>query len=372
MRKKGHRDGGTEGRGGGRKTGRRDRKTVLALCVWFREHGRDLPWRTSPRDPYRSLVSEFMLQQTQVARVLEKYEPFLARFGSVAALAAAPEREVLAAWSGLGYYRRARHLHAAARQVMARFGGRVPETVVELRTLPGIGRYTAGAVASMVHGRAEALVDGNVARVLMRVEGRDFAHGSAEGMRWAWGRAEELVGRAREPGVWNEALMELGALVCLARGPRCSECPIAGECRARKEGREGEIPRAKARVARRALYCASVVVKDVKGRVLVEPRGDSGMWAGMWQAPTLESVRKRATAEELREWLRAGAVERVEEFEHTTTHRQVVFEVWRARAGGSGARVAARASAGARWVSRKEAMGLPLSNPQRRILSATL
>jgi len=191
------------------------------------------------RDPYFSLVSELMLQQTQVARVIEKFTEFVGRFPTVEALARADEGGVLAVWSGLGYYRRARHLHRAAREIVARFEGRVPTTVEELMTLPGVGRYTAGAVASMVFGRAEPLVDGNVARVLVRIEGRECS--AAEGVAWAWERAGELVRIAEAPkgqsakrsllgpGVFNEGLMELGAVVCVPRGPRCGVCPVRGE-----------------------------------------------------------------------------------------------------------------------------------------------
>jgi A/G-specific adenine glycosylase len=247
---------------------------------WFGRHGRDLPWRATPRDAYRSLVSEVMLQQTQVSRVLPRYGAFLAAFPGLADLAAADEHDVLAAWTGLGYYRRARLLHAAARAVVGEHGGRMPESAEVLRRLPGVGAYTAGAIASIVHGRAEPIVDGNIARVLMRVHGRPGRHQDSAVMKWAWGRAAELVVTARRPGVFNEGMMELGAVVCTPRSPRCGACPLAKACVARACGRQEEIPMPKARAERTRVHCATAMVRDGRhadaARVLeavVEPGG---------------------------------------------------------------------------------------------------
>lgn len=349
----------------------RDRAIVAAVGAWFREHARPLPWRVSPRDPYLSLVSEFMLQQTQVSRVLARWPEFLGRFPTLADLARAPERAVLAAWSGMGYYRRARHLHAAARGVMERFGGRIPGDAAALRTLPGVGPYTAGAIASIVFGRPEPIVDGNVARVLLRLEGKELA--APDGARWAWERAAPLVragtpsrprGSTRSgigPGVLNEGLMELGAVVCTPRNPRCGECPLRRLCIGRRLGRQHAIPRARARGPRQDLYCAAVVVRDDRGRVLVEPRGTIGLWAGMWQAPTLERPGRRATAREVARWIGAPVV-RVERFDHGLSHRRARFEVWSAL-GWEGV-----ARPGAAFRSPGAVSRLALSSPQRRIL----
>src|SRR5690606_18318055 len=211
----------------------RDRRIVRDLCRWFARAARDLPWRALPRDPYRALVSEFMLQQTQVSRVLEKFGPFLERFPSVEALAAADEGQIAAAWSGLGYYRRARHLQAAARAIVAEHGGRVPTKAATLENLPGIGRYTAGAISSIVFGEPVPVVDGNVTRVVLRIEGRDLPQEAPATARFVWERAAALVevaagtkAKGIGPGFLNEALMELGATVCVPRSPRCLECPI--------------------------------------------------------------------------------------------------------------------------------------------------
>ncbi len=198
------------------------------LLRWFRRHGRDLPWRRT-RDPYAVLVSEVMLQQTQVARVAEYWPRFLARYPTVAALAAARPAAVRESWDGLGYYRRAENLHRLARLVHARDGGRLPEDPVALRQLPGVGRYTAGAVASFAFERAEPAVDTNVARVLRRAF-HPRARGAA-GERRLWQAAANLHTR-HGAGAWalNQALMELGALVCTARVARCTACPVRPLC----------------------------------------------------------------------------------------------------------------------------------------------
>ena len=197
------------------------------LLGWYDVHARDLPWRESC-DPYRVWVSEIMLQQTRVAAVIEHYHEFLRRFPTVQKLASAREASVLAAWSGLGYYRRARMLHAAAKVVARERGGTFPETSAEWRTLPGVGRYTAAAIASIAFGEAVAVVDGNVERVLQRITGRAI---SGEQM---WEQAESLLDRNRS-GDFNQAMMELGATVCTPRAPACLSCPLVDLCAARGE-----------------------------------------------------------------------------------------------------------------------------------------
>lgn len=340
---------------------RRDEAIAGAVSDWFGGNARVLPWRAASeggrggRDPYRALVAEFMLQQTQVSRVLEKFGGFMARFPTVMALADAEEDAVLAAWSGLGYYRRARMLHAAARVVRDEYGGRVPEGVAELKRLPGVGRYTAGAIASIVFGQSEAIVDGNVARVLARVDG---AEGPVD-MARAWTRAEELVARTEKPGEFNEGLMELGAVVCTPRGPRCKVCPLGGVCAARRLGLQDEIPAARVRGARRPLFASAVVALDGRGRVLMEQRGE-GLWARMWQVPTMERDEGFASEGEVRARAGARSVERMAEFEFLTTHRAVRFEVYR----GNGA----RAGRGRVWVTREAQHALAVGNAQRRVL----
>lgn len=360
-----------------------DRSTAAAVVRWFAAQARDLPWRSTAadgrRDAWRSLVSEVMLQQTQVSRVLERYEEFMRAFPTPAAMARAGEAAVLARWSGMGYYRRARMLFAAACEIVERFGGSVPATAAELRSLPGVGRYTAGAVASIVFGACEPIVDGNVARVLLRVHGRELS--AEEGAPWCWERAGELARAAgKQVGAFNEGLMELGATVCTPRSPDCGACPLAPGCGARRSGRQDRIPRPKAAVTRAVLLCEVVVVRDGRGRVLLERRKAGGMWGGLWQAPTVErrdAETPRAAKEVLAELglvgVRSG-VRPVEEFVHQTTHREVRFVVYEGlarKAGGSGNGGAAPEGHGAgerRWVGPGEFAEIGLSNAQRRIL----
>ena len=204
------------------------------LLRWYRRHRRGLPWRTT-RDPYRIWVSEIMLQQTRVAAVLAHYEEFLRRFPNVRSLAAASASSVLAAWSGLGYYARARSLHATAKEVVSKRRGRFPRSREELQALPGIGRYTAAAIASIAFGQREAVVDGNVARVLGRLAGAPVSQ------RQLWTPAERLLS-PRHPGDFNQAMMELGATVCLPGVPRCDRCPVFAWCRTRGAAPRGAAP----------------------------------------------------------------------------------------------------------------------------------
>jgi A/G-specific adenine glycosylase len=359
-----------------------DRAMVEAVAGWFARDGRVLPWRKvgrgGRRDAWRSLVSEVMLQQTQVSRVVERFEGFMERFPTPGAMAEAGEAAVLAMWSGMGYYRRARLLFAAATTIVERFGGEVPWEAAALRMLPGVGRYTAGAVASIVFGKCEAIVDGNVSRVLLRIHGVEKS--AAEGAAWCWERAEELVSTAGEDVAgFNEGLMELGAVVCTPRRPRCGACPAAAWCAARRAGTQELIPTPKPTGRRSVVRCEVVVVRDGKGRVLVERRLGKGMWAGLWQAPTVERPGAES-ATPIGEvvaalGLRGARVgEGVYGFTHQTTHREVVFEAREGRA--KDAKAAAgmlkvptgHAAEERRWVTAAELKGLGVSNAQKRIL----
>lgn len=208
------------------------------LHAWYRRHRRDLPWRET-RDPYRVLVSELMLQQTQVSRVLDFYQRFLERFPDLDSLAAARPKRVMEAWAGLGYYARARNLHALARHVTSERDGVIPSEPASLRELPGIGAYTAGAVASFAYERRAALVDTNVARVLNRVFAPHVKPKTGPGGKVLWAIAERLLPRTG-PLTWthNQALMELGALVCTARSPKCEACPVRSVCKSPRRATE--------------------------------------------------------------------------------------------------------------------------------------
>ena len=244
------------------------------LLAWYDRNRRDLPWRQD-RDPYRVWLSEIMLQQTRVAAVLEHYRRFLRRFPTVQKLAAARESSVLAAWSGLGYYRRARMLHAAAKAIVKEHKGRFPGSVAQLRALPGIGRYTAAAIASIVFNTPTAVVDGNVERVLGRVFARDFSENDL------WNTAEGLLSRAR-PGDCNQAMMELGATVCLPHQPRCSLCPVFALCATR-----GNLePRKRLAPAKRQKICYALDRRDSSIFLVQRPKHASLM-PGMWELPEI-------------------------------------------------------------------------------------
>lgn len=245
-----------------------------ALLAWYDAHARELPWRQS-RDPYRVWVSEIMLQQTRVAAVIEHYHEFMRRFPTVQKLASAREATALAAWSGLGYYRRARMMHAAAKVVTRERGGKFPETAIEWRELPGIGRYTAAAIASIAFGESVAVVDGNVKRVLQRVSGERIA---GENL---WRAAENLLEPER-PGDFNQAMMELGATVCTPRAPACLTCPVVDLCVTR-----GEIPGSAkaARQKKREIHYA-LSVRDSEVFLVQRPR-DASLMAGMWELPEI-------------------------------------------------------------------------------------
>jgi len=260
-----------------------------ALVDWYRGARRDLPWRRT-RDPYAIWVSEVMLQQTRARVVVPYWQRWMARFPTPAALAGAPLDDVLAVWSGLGYYGRARNLHRGAREVVARYGGRLPDSAGELRTLPGIGRYTAGAIASMAFDRQEPLVDGNVARVLARVFAVEEDVKSAAGQNRLWQLAADLV-PSEAPGDFNQALMELGATLCAPAAPRCAGCPLAADCRAHREGRTDELPRlpARRRDADKPLLAAAAAWVERGGKLLLARRVAGGLFGGLWELPQAPS-----------------------------------------------------------------------------------
>jgi A/G-specific adenine glycosylase len=266
------------GQHGDEPRGQAFRKRLLA---WYDTHARELPWRAS-RDPYRVWVSEIMLQQTRVAAVIQHYHEFLRRFPSVQKLVAAREASVLAAWSGLGYYRRARMLHAAAKVIVRERGGKFPASAKGWRELPGIGRYTAAAIASIALGEPVAVVDGNVERVLQRMSGRAIA---GENL---WRTAEELLERER-PGDFNQAMMELGATVCTPRAPACLRCPVVELCATRGEmAGAGKLPRQKKREIHYALDYRS----DHNRVFLVRRPCEARLMAGMWELPEIASWAK--------------------------------------------------------------------------------
>jgi len=285
---------------------------AASLLAWYRRHRRDLPWRAS-RDPYRVWVSEIMLQQTQVDRVREYFVRFTERFPDVAALARAPERDVLKHWEGLGYYRRARQLHAAAKAIVAEQGGEFPRTADELRRLPGIGRYTAAAIASIAFGKPEPVVEANSRRVLARLVGHAEPVGGAADEP-LWRVAAELLPR-RSAGPFNQALMDLGATVCTVSRPRCDRCPLVATCVARATGKVEEIPRLPRPRAVKQIRETALVLQ-AGGRVVVERRGPDEWWEGLWDFPRAARGEARSAGDRL-----LGTVV------YTVTHHRVTCRV---------------------------------------------
>jgi A/G-specific adenine glycosylase len=308
-----------------------------ALLRWYDETKRDLPWRRTVSG-YRSLVSELMLQQTVVATVVPYFERFVARFPDVASLAAAEEDEVLALWSGLGYYRRARHLHQAAKKVMVEYGGELPRTEASLRTLPGVGEYTAAAIAAIAFEERTFALDGNAARVVARL----FAVGEPidkPQVRAALRSHGETLVPAARPGDFAQAVMELGARVCVAGAARCAACPVARLCGARAQERVDVIPVRLARLPKRVVELACVVVEEA-GRVLLLRRPAGTLLGGTWTFPAAEIIAGEGEKKAIRRALgEVGLVPRgvastAGSFRHIFTHRDVTARVVRARAVG--------------------------------------
>jgi A/G-specific adenine glycosylase len=335
---------------------------------WQRSHGRhDLPWQRS-RDPYRVWLSEIMLQQTQVATVLGYYDRFLARFPDVQALAAAPLDDVLARWSGLGYYSRARNLHRCAQAVVAQHGGRFPRKAAALAELPGIGRSTAAAIAAFCFGERVAILDGNVKRVLARVLafGDDVADPSAQ--RELWAQATTLLPE-RDVDAYTQGLMDLGATVCLSRSPHCLLCPVQPLCRAAAEGRQADYPVKRVRMRRGEREHVWLCLERAD-RVFLVQRPATGIWAGLWSLPELDSADALDAASAT--W--PGRGEPLPSFVHTLTHLDWTLHPvrWTLPARLAPARLAAITAAWpeGRWVPREEALALGLPSPLRRLLSA--
>ena len=255
-----------------------------ALLAWFEHGGRKhLPWQTE-RTPYRVWVSEIMLQQTQVGTVIPYFERFMARFPDVETLAAADEDEVLHLWSGLGYYSRGRNLHAAARRIVAERGGELPTDFESWRALPGIGRSTAGAILALSLGRRHPILDGNVKRVLCRYYGIDAWPGERETEKTLWALAEAHAPE-RQTAAYTQAIMDLGATVCVRRRPRCPACPLRRMCRAHLDERTDAIPAPRPKKPRPLRRTRFLILRDDDQSVLLERRPPSGVWGGRWGFP---------------------------------------------------------------------------------------
>ncbi|HET9977838.1 MAG TPA: A/G-specific adenine glycosylase [Burkholderiaceae bacterium] len=346
------------------------RPTLAARVVaWQRRHGRhDLPWQNT-RDAYRLWLSEVMLQQTQVATVLDYYPRFLARFPDVRALAAAPLDDVLALWSGLGYYRRARHLHHCAQVVVAEHRGRFPTDAATLATLPGVGRSTAAAIAVFAAGERAAILDGNVKRVLTRALGFGADLALAANERELWARAEALLPQSGIES-YTQGLMDLGATLCRARAPRCDECPLGGDCVARAAGRPEVYP-VKTRNLKRGARRNALLWLAHGDRVWLTQRAPRGVWAGLWTLPLFDDL--PAIHALTADW--RGAAEALPAFTHALTHfdwrLEPVRHVLPARASLRKVEQAlADAQIEGRWFTRDQALALGLPAPIRKLIAS--
>lgn len=265
------------------------RRLRRALLAWYQREQRDLPWRRRP-DPYAVWVSESMLQQTQVKTAVPYFEAWMRRFPTLTALAQASEADVLRQWQGLGYYSRARNLRLGAQQVLRSHGATIPRDIARLRTLPGIGPYTAGAIASIAYGERAALVDGNVSRVLGRIFSVPGYVGTPSHDRHIWTLARRLV-PAKAPGNFNQALMELGALVCRPVSPECARCPVRKQCASSATGRVDQFGRKAPRKKTLRLRMAAAIVVRKQRLLVVQLEDSAPRWAGMWQFPCVELQR---------------------------------------------------------------------------------
>jgi A/G-specific adenine glycosylase len=341
---------------------------IRRLRPWFRDHARDLPWRRT-RDSYAIWVSEVMLQQTQVATVIPFFERFLTAFPTLADLARAKEHDVLRLWEGLGYYRRARHLHRAAQAIVADHGGELPRDPDTLRRLPGFGRYTAGAVLSQAFDAREPILEANSRRVLCRWLGYRRDPRSTAGQKYLWRAAHSLLPRTGV-GDFNQALMELGALVCTARNPRCDACPLHARCAARRLNLQERIPReGKAKLIEEVEEVA--VVPRRRGRVLLLKRPDHGRWAGLWEFPhgpirpgeshtqAAERVLKEMTG------LAARVGTEVLTIRHGIMRYRITMTCIEAECGRGNCRSGFHAES--RWIGIDDLPSFPVSSPQRRL-----
>ncbi len=300
------------------------------LLAWFDQHGRhNLPWQ-HPRSAYRVWLSEIMLQQTQVQTVIGYFERFVAALPDLPALAHAPREQVMALWSGLGYYARARHLHAAANICMEQHDGALPDNLDELIALPGIGRSTAGAILAQAHGMAFPILDGNVKRVLTRWRGIEGWPGGSAVQKHLWSVSEALLPRTRLAD-YTQALMDLGATVCTRSRPDCENCPLHRDCVAYREDRVTSIPTPRAAKTIPLRHCVMLIAFDQHDRVLLQHRQGAGVWQGLWSLPEaadqklLEAIATQQL-EHTGEWHELAA------FEHVFSHYRLRIAPWSLRA----------------------------------------
>lgn len=352
-----------------------DRQLQKALLAWFSAHSRDLPWRRGYA-PYHIWLSEIMLQQTQMDRVIGYFTRWLTRFPDIPTLAAAAEDDVLSAWEGLGYYSRARNLHQAARRLVAGYGGELPVDHAALLRLPGIGRYTAGAIMSLAFNEPFPVVDANVERLLARLDDIDSPIKEAANQRFLWQRVRELIpaGQARP---FNQALMELGALVCTPRNPDCSSCPLRPRCRALRGHTVDKRPVLKEKQPSVRIEMATGILLR-KGKIFIQKRPAAGVWPNLWEFPggrlepgeSPEAALIREYREET-EW-EIDALEKLRIVRHSYTRYRVTLHGYCCRlAPGSGAPVL-HAAQEYRWVEPTELANFAFPTGHRQLIEADL
>ena len=339
------------------------------LLQWFKKQGRDLPWRRT-RNPYRIWISEIMLQQTQVDTVIPYYQRFLKAFPTVEVLAKAALLRVLKMWEGLGYYSRARHLHQAAKRIVGQFNGRIPDRLDELLSLPGIGRYTAGAILSIAHNKEAPILDGNVKRVLSRVYAVSTPPRALKTENLLWNLSESLIPKGHA-GSFNEALMDLGATICTPKEPSCSLCPLRNLCRAKALGNPERYPtKAKKRKIPHVNGVSAVIVRD--GKVLLHQRPPRGFSGGLWEFPNWrvqgEKSRSRRLLKGIKEErnLSVAVKDRIGIFEQTYSHFKLTLHVYHCQAAEGD-----KTGVG-RWVRIRDLHRFPMSRIHRRISQTIL
>jgi len=338
------------------------------LLAWFADHARDLPWRRTG-DPYAVWLSEIMLQQTQVATVVPYFERFTATLPTVEALANADEQVVLRLWEGLGYYRRARQLHKAAKLILAEHGGRFPEDLSTVLRLPGIGRYTAGAILSIAFDQRQPILEANTQRVLSRLLAFRGDPSSSAGQKLLWATAEALLPQ-KHAGRFNQALMELGSEVCRSRTPQCEVCPVAEFCRARAEGIQAEVPRPKRKPPPEEVHEAAALVLR-RGRVLLIQWPEGRRWAGLWDFPRFpvrganRAELERELVENVRDLtgvtVRPGRL--LTTLRHGVTRFRITLDCYRAEYVSDGR----AGSVLTKWVRLNELSSHPLSSTGRKL-----
>jgi A/G-specific adenine glycosylase len=332
------------------------------LLQWFRKQGRDLPWRRT-RNPYRIWISEIMLQQTQVDTVIPYYQRFLKTFPTVEVLAKADLSRVLKIWEGLGYYSRARHLHHASKRIVGQFNGRIPDHLNDLLSLPGIGRYTAGAILSIAHNKEAPILDGNVRRVLSRVYAVSTPLRDLKTENFLWTLSESLIPKGHA-GSFNEALMDLGAMVCTPKKPSCSLCPLRNLCRAKAiEDPERYPTKAKKRKIPHVNGVSAVIVWD--GKVLLRQRPPRGFSGGLWEFPNWRVQGEKNPRRRLVQWIKeernlsVAVKDQVGIFEQTYSHFKLTLHVYHCQA--------LDGKSSGRWVAIRNLGHFPMSRIHRRI-----